>query len=313
MKKLKDDVKKKDIIFLLGQYELGSKSRIIMLVNKDEEHPNKQDLAGSLNGMILAAAKVFIRYYKGAIKEDMSVENMSPKQYRQYIREKALLEHDHGSDEDFEHMPEAPANPDNTETVKELATEPADWKPVNKDNIPEGSILALLGEDEDPENEEDVLTEDTLKEFILSGVSNTGKKIMKGIEKTGLKSEGLKAFFNNGVTKGIGAAMAAIAVLFLIRYVVTLTFTMRVNIAQYLRETADIIDEQIAAVSDTSVREKQENTSAKLKALAKKFDLDKNVAANKSERTNREFDETIMDEYTDEEIARSSTDAGVLI
>ena len=349
---------------------------------------------------------------KPVVKEDLS-----PKAYRQYIREQALAKED---DTDFEHMPEAPVDPDSAQTVKELGygedDKPEDWDPnypknvsedeegetettkllanlkgtladvartaletqadlgeieshevhaskvpdrglvnlilqvtykdgsrtfsidnVEADLLPkvdvqelkagleaevknqlsvkedvEGSILALLGEDFTDTTSDTVLTEDSLKDFILNGVSNTGKKLMKGIEASGVKSEGLKAFLNKGVVKGVGAAMAVITMLFLVRYIVTLTFTLRVNLAQYLRETADIIDEQISAVTDTSVREKQEATSTKLKALAKKFDLDRNVATNKSERTNRDFDETILDAYTDEEIKRSEDEAGAI-
>ena len=349
---------------------------------------------------------------KPVVKEDLS-----PKAYRQYIREQALAKED---DTDFDHMPEAPLDPDSAQTVKELGygedDKPEDWDPnypknvsedeeeetettklltnlkgtladvartaleaqadlgeieshevhsskvpdrglvnltlqvtytdgsrtfsidnVEADLLPkvdvqelktgleaevknqlsvkedvEGSILALLGEDFTDTTSDTVLTEDSLKDFILNGVSNTGKKLMKGIEASGVKSEGLKAFLNKGAVKGVGVAMAAIAMLFLVRYIVTLTFTLRVNLAQYLRETADIIDEQISTVTDTSVREKQEATSTKLKALAKKFDLDRNVATNKSERTNRDFDETILDAYTDEEIKRSEDEAGAI-
>ena len=192
-------------------------------------------------------------------------------------------------EEELANNPEAPRFPERTIPVKELT---------------EGTIYSLIGEDEEFLDEDTTLTEDSLKDFILGGVSKTGKNIAKGINTT--KSVNIKAFFNNNYAKGIAVVGSLIALLFMTRYIITLVCMMRVNIAQYLRETASIIDEQIDAVNNMDTRTKQEELSAKLKNIANKFDLDTSVASNKAERANRDFDTELLDNFTDEELANDN-------
>ena len=192
-------------------------------------------------------------------------------------------------EEELANNPEAPRFPEKTTPVKELT---------------EGTIYSLIGEDEEFLDEDTTLTEDSLKDFILGGVSKTGKNIAKGVNTT--KSVNIKAFFNNNYAKGIAVVGSLIALLFMTRYIITLVCMMRVNIAQYLRETASIIDEQIDAVNNMDTRTKQEEISAKLKNIANKFDLDTSVASNKAERANRDFDTELLDNFTDEELANDN-------
>lgn len=179
--------------------------------------------------------------------------------------------------------------------------------PVKEDvlleDYSEGNIIALLGEDSELDNQGTFsLTEDSLKDFILNGASNAGKQVMKGLENPGVYSKALKNFFSNKKVQGVSAAIAAIFALVFIRFIITQVFCMRMDIAKYLRETAEIIDEQLDAVQDVKARDRQEAISTKLKALADKFDVDKHVSANKAERTSRDFDEAILDGYTKEEL-----------
>ena len=219
----------------------------------------------------------------------------------------AYIEED--DDEDLANDPAAPRFPEKTTTVKELGygedEKPEDWKP--QDEVTEGTIYALIGDDEQFVNEDSQLTEDSLKDFILGGVSKTGKDIVKGTSGN-LNSENIKAFLSNGYTKGILVVGSIIALLFMIRYLVTLVCMMRVNLAEYLRETASIIDEQIDGVNNMKTRNKQEEISAKLKNLANKFDLDTNVASNKAERVNRDFDSELLDTFADNELAADGND-----
>ena len=221
----------------------------------------------------------------------------------------AYIEDDDDDDEELANNPAAPRFPENTTTVKELGygedEKPEDWKP--QDEVTEGTIYALIGDDEQFVNEDSQLTEDSLKDFILGGVSKTGKDIVKGTSGN-LNSENIKAFLSNGYTKGILVVGSIIALLFMIRYLVTLVCMMRVNLAEYLRETASIIDEQIDGVNNMKTRNKQEEISAKLKNLANKFDLDTNVASNKAERVNRDFDSELLDTFADNELAADSND-----
>lgn len=173
---------------------------------------------------------------------------------------------------------------------------------VVMEDVSEGNIIALLGEDADLDEPEFTLTEDSLKDFILNGASNAGKQVMKGLENPGTYSKALKSFFSDKKVQVIGKVIAAIFVLVFVRFIITQVFCLRMDIAKYLRETAEIIDEQLEAVQDTKTKDRQEVISNKLKALADKFDVDKHVAANKSERTNRDFDESILDGYTKEEL-----------
>ena len=216
---------------------------------------------------------------------------------------------DDDDDEELANNPAAPRFPENTTTVKELGygedEKPEDWKP--QDEVTEGTIYALIGDDEQFVNEDSQLTEDSLKDFILGGVSKTGKDIVKGTSGN-LNSDNIKAFLSNGYTKGILVVGSIIALLFMIRYLVTLVCMMRVNLAEYLRETASIIDEQIDGVNNMKTRNKQEEISAKLKNLANKFDLDTNVASNKAERVNRDFDSELLDTFADNELAADSND-----
>ena len=220
----------------------------------------------------------------------------------------AYIEED-DDEEELANDPAAPRFPEKTTTVKELGygedEKPEDWKP--QDEVTEGTIYALIGDDEQFVNEDSQLTEDSLKDFILGGVSKTGKDIVKGTSGN-LNSENIKAFLNNGYTKGILVVGSIIALLFMIRYLVTLVCMMRVNLAEYLRETASIIDEQIDGVNNMKTRNKQEEISAKLKNLANKFDLDTNVASNKAERVNRDFDSELLDTFADNELAADSND-----
>ena len=220
----------------------------------------------------------------------------------------AYIEED-DDEEELANNPAAPRFPENTTTVKELGygedEKPEDWKP--QDEVTEGTIYALIGDDEQFVNEDSQLTEDSLKDFILGGVSKTGKDIVKGTSGN-LNSENIKAFLSNGYTKGILVVGSIIALLFMIRYLVTLVCMMRVNLAEYLRETASIIDEQIDGVNNMKTRNKQEEISAKLKNLANKFDLDTNVASNKAERVNRDFDSELLDNFADSELAADSND-----
>ena len=220
----------------------------------------------------------------------------------------AYIEED-DDEEELANNPAAPRFPENTTTVKELGygedEKPEDWKP--QDEVTEGTIYALIGDDEQFVNEDSQLTEDSLKDFILGGVSKTGKDIVKGTSGN-LNSENIKAFLSNGYTKGILVVGSIIALLFMIRYLVTLVCMMRVNLAEYLRETASIIDEQIDGVNNMKTRNKQEEISAKLKNLANKFDLDTNVASNKAERVNRDFDSELLDTFADNELAADSND-----
>ena len=192
-------------------------------------------------------------------------------------------------EEELANNPEAPRFPETTTPVKELT---------------EGTIYSLIGEDEEFLDEDTTLTEDSLKDFILGGVSKTGKNIAKGVNTT--KSVNIKAFLDNNYAKGIAIVGSLIALLFMTRYIITLVCMMRVNIAQYLRETASIIDEQIDAVNNMDTRTKQEEISAKLKNIANKFDLDTSVASNKAERANRDFDTELLDNFTDEELANDN-------
>ncbi len=212
-------------------------------------------------------------------------------------------------DEELANDPAAPRFPENTTTVKELGhgedEKPEDWKPQAE--VTEGTIYALIGDDEQFVNEDSQLTEDSLKDFILGGVSKTGKDIVKGTSGN-LNSDNIKAFLSNGYTKGILVVGSIIALLFMIRYIVTLVCMMRVNIAEYLRETASIIDEQIDAVNNMDTRTKQEEISAKLKNLANKFDLDTNVASNKAERINRDYDSELLDTFVDNELVTDGND-----
>ena len=192
-------------------------------------------------------------------------------------------------EEELANNPEAPRFPERTIPVKELT---------------EGTIYSLIGEDEEFLDEDTTLTEDSLKDFILGGVSKTGKNIAKGVNTT--KSVNIKAFFNNNYAKGIAVVGSLIALLFMTRYIITLVCMMRVNIAQYLRETASIIDEQIDAVNNMDTRTKQEEISAKLKNIANKFDLDTSVASNKAERANRDFDTELLNNFTDEELTNDN-------
>ena len=221
----------------------------------------------------------------------------------------AYIEEDDDEEEELANNPAAPRFPENTTTVKELGygedEKPEDWKP--QDEVTEGTIYALIGDDEQFVNEDSQLTEDSLKDFILGGVSKTGKDIVKGTSGN-LNSENIKAFLSNGYTKGILVVGSIIALLFMIRYLVTLVCMMRVNLAEYLRETASIIDEQIDGVNNMKTRNKQEEISAKLKNLANKFDLDTNVASNKAERVNRDFDSELLDTFADNELAADSND-----
>ena len=216
---------------------------------------------------------------------------------------------DDDDEEELANNPAAPRYPENTTTVKELGygedEKPEDWKP--QDEVTEGTIYALIGDDEQFVNEDSQLTEDSLKDFILGGVSKTGKDIVKGTSGN-LNSENIKAFLSNGYTKGILVVGSIIALLFMIRYLVTLVCMMRVNLAEYLRETASIIDEQIDGVNNMKTRNKQEEISAKLKNLANKFDLDTNVASNKAERVNRDFDSELLDTFADNELAADGND-----
>ena len=216
---------------------------------------------------------------------------------------------DDDDEEELANNPAAPRFPENTTTVKELGygedEKPEDWKP--QDEVTEGTIYALIGDDEQFVNEDSQLTEDSLKDFILGGVSKTGKDIVKGTSGN-LNSENIKAFLSNGYTKGILVVGSIIALLFMIRYLVTLVCMMRVNLAEYLRETASIIDEQIDGVNNMKTRNKQEEISAKLKNLANKFDLDTNVASNKAERVNRDFDSELLDTFADNELAADVND-----
>ena len=220
----------------------------------------------------------------------------------------AYIEED-DDEEELANDPAAPRFPEKTTTVKELGygedEKPEDWKP--QDEVTEGTIYALIGDDEQFVNEDSQLTEDSLKDFILGGVSKTGKDIVKGTSGN-LNSENIKAFLNNGYTKGILVVGSIIALLFMIRYLVTLVCMMRVNLAEYLRETASIIDEQIDGVNNMKTRNKQEEISAKLKNLANKFDLDTNVASNKAERVNRDFDSELLDTFADNELAADGND-----
>ena len=220
----------------------------------------------------------------------------------------AYIEED-DDEEELANNPAAPRFPENTTTVKELGygedEKPEDWKP--QDEVTEGTIYALIGDDEQFVNEDSQLTEDSLKDFILGGVSKTGKDIVKGTSGN-LNSDNIKAFLSNGYTKGILVVGSIIALLFMIRYLVTLVCMMRVNLAEYLRETASIIDEQIDGVNNMKTRNKQEEISAKLKNLANKFDLDTNVASNKAERVNRDFDSELLDTFADNELAADSND-----
>ena len=192
-------------------------------------------------------------------------------------------------EEELANNPEAPRFPEKTTPVKELT---------------EGTIYSLIGEDEEFLDEDTTLTEDSLKDFILGGVSKTGKNIAKGVNTA--KSVNIKAFFNNNYAKGIAVVGSLIALLFMTRYIITLVCMMRVNISQYLRETASIIDEQIDAVNNMDTRTKQEEISAKLKNIADKFDLDTSVASNKAERANRDFDTELLNNFTDEELANDN-------
>lgn len=192
-------------------------------------------------------------------------------------------------EEELANNPEAPRFPETTIPVKELT---------------EGTIYSLIGEDEEFLDEDTTLTEDSLKDFILGGVSKTGKNIAKGINTT--KSLNIKAFLDNNYAKGIVIVSSLIALLFMTRYIITLVCMMRVNIAQYLRETASIIDEQIDAVNNMDTRTKQEEFSAKLKNIANKFDLDTSVASNKAERANRDFDTELLNNFTDEELVNGN-------
>ena len=216
----------------------------------------------------------------------------------------AYIEEDDDEDEELANDPAAPRFPENTTTVKELGygedEKPEDWKP--KAEVTEGTIYALIGDDEQFVNEDSQLTEDSLKDFILGGVSQTGKDLVKGTSGN-LNSDNVKAFLSNGYVKGIAVIGSIIALLFMIRYLVTLVCMMRVNLAEYLRETASIIDEQIDGVNNMKTRTKQEEISAKLKNLANKFDLDTNVASNKAERVNRDFDSELLDTFADNELA----------
>ena len=234
---------------------------------------------------------------------------LSPKEFRILQRNIALQDEIEGnSDIAYGNIPEAPFRGlSTTYPVKELGygedDKPEDWEP----EVSEGTIISLLGEEFELEEPEFNLTEDSLKDFITNGVSSAGKAIMKGKEGTGLKSDAVKAFFSSGAVKGITAITAVIAALFLVRYVVTLSFSMRVEIAKYLRETASIIDEQIEAVNNPVAKDNQEKISIKLKALATKFDVDKTISTSKTERVGRDFDETILDGFANEELNNSDT------
>ncbi len=221
----------------------------------------------------------------------------------------AYIEEDDDEEEELANDPAAPRFPENTTTVKELGhgedEKPEDWKP--KAEVTEGTIYTLIGDDEQFVNEDSQLTEDSLKDFILGGVSQTGKDLVKGTSGN-LNSDNVKAFLGNSYVKGIAVIGSIIAMLFMIRYLVTLVCMMRVNLAEYLRETASIIDEQIEGVNNMKTRTKQEEISAKLKNLANKFDLDTNVASNKAERVNRDFDSELLDTFADNELAADGND-----
>ena len=95
-------------------------------------------------------------------------------------------------EEELANNPEAPRFPERTIPVKELT---------------EGTIYSLIGEDEEFLDEDTTLTEDSLKDFILGGVSKTGKNIAKGVNTT--KSVNIKAFLNNNYAKGIAVVGSA--------------------------------------------------------------------------------------------------------
>ena len=187
------------------------------------------------------------------------------------------------------------------ETGDKIKPEP---EPVEKD------IDELEDNEVEKDSEEEGLTEevyllednDSLVDAIQGFFNNGGKANANN------KAEGTASLLNKLipndklrlVIKGASVIALTVAMLFAARLIVMWSLNLRISIAKYLRETAEIIDEQIDAVGNEKTRDKQIDASNKLKILAEKFDIDSRTSETKSDRYNRSFDQDLLDEFKKE-------------
>lgn len=104
-----------------------------------------------------------------------------------------------------------------------------------------------------------------------------------GIKNEDLLSTGM-AVLAAGPSVVFGAVAAAIIILVCIRTIISYYYELRVSVADYLRATAEMLDNNVTTITDERTKKKQRDKADKYRELANKLDLDLNVAENRSER-----------------------------
>ena len=85
------------------------------------------------------------------------------------------------------------------------------------------------------------------------------------------------------------------------RYILSKWYVMKVKLSDSLRDSANIIDENIYGMADGKSRERQIKMSERLRKLADRVDIDDSVSDSKSDKMMRDLDRKILDDSKNEE------------